>query len=106
MTPWQSDVIAGVQLVFAVALWPTLANRQAQVPRRTSVTTAAGLWVIAAVYVSLALWSAVAMAAVSASAWTFVAIARPLRPARGTGGPAGPTPRATSSLVPVTRTKP
>ncbi len=76
---WQSNVIGAIQLVFAISMWPTLSNPRAQVPRRTSVTTSCGLWVIGAVYVSLELWTAVAMASICAAAWTFVAIYRPVK---------------------------
>lgn len=75
---WQSNVLAVVQLAFVMALLPTLANRRARVPRSSSVVTAAGLWIVAAVYVSLGLWTAVAMACLSAAAWTFIALQRAL----------------------------
>lgn len=78
MTPWQSDVLALVQLAFALALVPTLLNRRARVPRTSSLVTAAGLYAVATVYVTLELWSAVAMATVSAAAWTFIAVRRAL----------------------------
>lgn len=73
---WQSDVLALVQLAFALALVPTLLNRRARVPRASSLVTAAGLFAVATVYATLELWTAVAMATLSASAWTFIAVRR------------------------------
>lgn len=76
---WQSEAIAGIQLAFAIVLWPTIRNQSAQVPRRTSVPTAFGLWTIASIYATLDLWSAVLMSALTATAWSFVAVMRPVR---------------------------
>ena len=73
---WQSDVLALVQLAFVLALVPTLLNRRARVPRASSLVTAAGLFAVATVYATLELWTAVAMAALSATAWTFIAVRR------------------------------
>lgn len=74
-----SAIIAVVQLVFTIALLPTVFNRRAQIPRTTSGLTAAGLWVIAFVYAGLELNAALWAAALAALAWTFIFIYRPVR---------------------------
>lgn len=80
MTPATGSAIIGVvQLVFTLALLPTLFNARAQVPRATSAITAAGLWLIAWVYLALAMHSAAGAAAAAAAVWTFVFVFRPVR---------------------------
>lgn len=80
MTPdTASNIIAAVQIVFAVALLPTVLDRCAQVPRASSGITAAGLWLIGGVYVELGLISAAACAGVAAAMWTFILLCRPVR---------------------------
>lgn len=74
---WQSIIIASVQVYFAYLIFVTLRDPNARVPRKTSVPTAIGLYVIASVYVTLSLWVAVAAALVCGSMWLAVAIYRP-----------------------------
>jgi hypothetical protein len=76
---FESTVIAVVQLVFGLVLLPTLRNKNASVPRQTSVPMALGLFVIAAMYVRLGLWLAVGMASVCGVMWIFVVLFRPVR---------------------------
>ncbi len=75
-----SAIIGAVQAVFALALFPTIARYDAQVPRATSSITAAGLTVIAGVYVLMNLWLAALCAGVTALCWWFVCAFRPVRP--------------------------
>lgn len=80
MTPATGSIIIGVvQLVFTLALLPTVFSAQAQVPRATSLITATGLWLIAWVYLALAMLSAAGAATAAAAAWTFVFLFRPVR---------------------------
>ncbi len=79
MTPWQSDAIAFIQLVFTISLWPTLADKAAQIPRTTSVVTASGMWALCGIFASLELWTAVAMSLICAFAWSFIAVYRPIK---------------------------
>jgi uncharacterized membrane protein len=74
-----SAVIGLVQVVFTLALLPTVFDSRAQVPRPTSSITAGGLWIITSVYLALGLHSAAVAAAAAAAAWTFVFIFRPMR---------------------------
>jgi len=74
-----SIIIAAVQIVFGLALLPTVCDRRAQVPRPSSAITALGLWVIAAVYLLMGLTSASMSATLAAALWSFVFFFRPVR---------------------------
>ncbi len=76
---WQSEAIAIIQLGLAVTLWPTISNRKSQVARSTSVPASIGLWILAAVYFSMGMWTAVGMSSICAVAWTFIATNRSIR---------------------------
>lgn len=76
---WQSDAIAIIQLVFTASMWPTIRDRRAQVPRWTSVITSCGMWFLVGIFSSLELWTAVGMSSLSATAWSFIAIWRPMK---------------------------
>lgn len=73
---WQSVVISGVQIAFALTLIPTLASRSARVPLATSVPAAMGLTMMAIALASLGLIGAAASTIVCAIAWALVAVYR------------------------------
>lgn len=76
---WQSRTIAVVQLIFALALIPTVLDSDAQVPRISSGITALGLWLIAFVYTRMPkMREATWMCTFCALCWTFVFIWRPV----------------------------
>lgn len=77
MTPDQ--VIAVTQLIFTVALFPTLIDSKSMVARVTSAITAAGLWLIAIQYWRLDLYLAMSASAAAALIWTLIFIFRPVR---------------------------
>lgn len=75
---WQDLSISAIQLVFTASMWATIRNPRAQVSRWTSVTTSIGLWSMAGIFLTLELWTASSMASLCASAWSFIAVYRPI----------------------------
>lgn len=73
---WQDFVIAGVQIIFAISLVPTVLHADHKPTVATSIFTAGGLYTLSLVYVSLALWFAACMSAVIGALWTILAIQR------------------------------
>lgn len=70
-------IIMLLQFGFGAMLIPTILNRHAQVPRMSSVPTAAGLWMMAATFYAMgSTWPATIGTAVCAIAWTIVAMYR------------------------------
>lgn len=76
---WQSVAIGAIQVLFSVSLVPTIINKNAQVPRKTSVISTVGLLSLAAVFTTLSLWVAMSSTLLCACAWAFVAIFRPIK---------------------------
>lgn len=73
---WQDWIIAGVQIVFAISLIPSVLHKENKPSLSTSIFTSAGLYTLSAVYVSLALWFAAIMAASIATLWATLAYQR------------------------------
>lgn len=76
---WQDVVFTVGQFIFLVSLLPTIMDAKAQVPRKTSVPTAAIMLAFTVTYVSLQLYFAAVLGLVIAAAWAVVAWKRPIR---------------------------
>ncbi|MCC7500626.1 hypothetical protein IT396_02390 [Candidatus Nomurabacteria bacterium] len=72
---WQDYALGVVQAMFAVALMPTLLDRQ-KPALSTSAMNAAGMTIITVVYVSLLLWLSAAVAAIVGFQWVILWIQR------------------------------
>ncbi len=68
---WQDYALGVVQAMFAVALMPTLLDRQ-KPALSTSAMNAAGMTIITVVYVSLLLWLSAAVAAIVGIQWVIL----------------------------------
>lgn len=81
ITPEQgSAIIAVIQFSFALLALPTILNPASQVPRLQSIPTAVGLWLLALVFLAMGpLLLAAGMSAFCATAWTLIAILRPVQ---------------------------
>ena len=73
---WQDFVIAGVQVVFAISLIPTVLHSEHKPTVTTSVFTSAGLYTLTLVYITLAFWFAAVMAAAIGTLWAILALQR------------------------------
>ena len=67
-------------LLYSVVLVPTMRDPKSEVPRTTSVLTAATLSCSALAYATLGMWWASASCVIGASTWAFLARYRPIRP--------------------------
>jgi hypothetical protein len=76
--PWQDIVLSIANGALILPLIPTVMNRDAQVPRTTSIPTGACIFVIGMVYASLGLWYAVVTAVIQSFLWAFIAVRRPV----------------------------
>lgn len=74
---WQDFVLSTCGTFFCAALLPTLRNPFARIPRKTSVSTALGLAVVAVTYASLGLLYSTLVQALCAGMWAYLAVARP-----------------------------
>ena len=70
---WQEVIFSVGNVGFAVTLIPTMLDRKAQVPRTTSVPTAAMLVLYVAAFASLAMLFAALSGAVMVGCWSFIA---------------------------------
>lgn len=75
---WQDFVFTAGNVIFIVALIPTILSKE-KPPLSTSVPTAAVLIAFAVTYGSLHLWYALTSATVTALAWSIIALQRLLR---------------------------
>ena len=73
---WQDFVIGTGQLLFSLALLPTLLNPYEKPPRSTCALTSAVLFLFAVTFLTLQLWWGAAMAALCATCW-FVLLLQP-----------------------------
>lgn len=76
---WQDYALGVVQAVFAVALIPTLFDRQ-KPALSTSAMNATGMTVITIVYASLQLWLSAGVAAIVGIQWIILCIQRHQQP--------------------------
>lgn len=76
---WQDFVFTTGSLFFTLALLPTLFNKQAQVPRWTSVTKVVFLTTFVVAYASLGFVFSAWTTIVLVLTWTAVALWRPVR---------------------------
>lgn len=76
---WQDLVLAALNVVFFAALLPSVANRGTRISRRTSVPTAAAVWIQGIVFATLGLWWTAGGSFCIATVWTFLALQRPTR---------------------------
>lgn len=76
---WQDWILAAGNAVFVLALVPSILNRQTEMLRITSLTTAGILAVFCATHVTMEMPLASAMNAAGALAWAFLAWRRPIR---------------------------
>lgn len=76
---WQDAVLAGATVVFFAALIPSMVDRTTRISRKTSVPTAAAVWVQGLTFATLGLgWTAFGTFCIAA-AWTHLAIFRAMR---------------------------
>jgi hypothetical protein len=80
VTSWQDLTFTVVGLFFVLSLLPTVFNRRAKVPRRTSIPTAVGLLIIAVTDYTIRLYYSAAGSVLSALTWSFIAAWRPVKP--------------------------
>jgi len=73
---WQDWVIAGVQIVFAISLIPSVLHKENKPSLSTSVFTSAGLYTLSFVYFMLALWFSCVMSGIIATLWALLAYQR------------------------------
>ncbi|MHB8634579.1 MAG: hypothetical protein ACYDBQ_11560 [Thermoplasmatota archaeon] len=74
-----SAFISILQIGLAGLTLPTILNKAAQVPRKASVPTAVGLWIMAFVFLAMGpLWLAAIGTAAAASGWTLIGVLRPV----------------------------
>lgn len=73
---WQDYAIAAVQAIFAVALVPTILDKNHKPALSTSLLNGAGMGILVAAYLSLSLWSSGIVAAVVGAQWIFLAVQR------------------------------
>lgn len=76
---WQEYVFALGGLFFASALVPMLKSKETQVPRKSSVGTAAFLFLFVFAFASLGQWLSAGTQALVALGWTGLAIWRPVK---------------------------
>lgn len=76
---WQNSAIAVIQLALTATLWPTIRDRRSRVSRKTSVPCLVGLFALSGIFVTLDLWTAAGSSFLCASAWTYIALYRPIR---------------------------
>ncbi|HUR68326.1 MAG TPA: hypothetical protein VM370_03705 [Candidatus Thermoplasmatota archaeon] len=76
---WQDIVLAVTAVVFFLALLPSNLDARTQISRRTSVPTAAAVWVQAATFATLGLAFSAAATFAIAIAWTHIAVWRGTR---------------------------
>lgn len=77
--PWQDTILAITTVAFASALVPSILHPDTQISRKTSVPTAAAVWVQAGVFLTLGLWWTTGGTVLIALGWTYLAVARPTR---------------------------
>lgn len=76
---WEPLLISVVQVLFVVALIPTLRDKNAAVPARTSALTAIGLFAITVAMLGLGEPLAALTSFASSTAWFFILVKRPVR---------------------------
>lgn len=80
MTSWQDIYFAVAGLIYSAVLIPSIRNPRTEIPRRSSVLTAAILSASVLVYASLGMWLASASTLIGAGVWAFLARYRALHP--------------------------
>ena len=70
---WQDWVIMGANITFIPALLPMVFGDQ-KPPIKSSVLTAAALWVITGMFITIGLWVSVVALIFTASLWTLLAL--------------------------------
>lgn len=73
---WQDWVIAGVQIIFAISLVPSVFHATHKPSLSTSIFTSAGLYTLSFVYATLLLWFACIMATTIGTLWAILAYQR------------------------------
>lgn len=73
---WQDHVLAAVQVVFALALLPTLVHPTHKPPISSSVITTSAMAAVTFTYFSLALWWSAALAAIVTLEWFIIGLQR------------------------------
>ena len=73
---WQDYAIAVVQVLFAVALIPTIMDKKHKPALSTCVWNAIGTGVLVSAYTSLGLWSSSIVAAVVGAQWVVLGVQR------------------------------
>ena len=75
---WQDWAISAITISFILSSLNALRNPQTKYPRLTSIWVAAGLYLMAFVFYSMALWLAGTVALCQATVWVFIAVKRPI----------------------------
>ena len=70
---WQDTVLALTQIIFAVALLPTIAHATKKPTLSTALMTTSTVFVVVFVYISLALWSSAFGAGILGVEWATLA---------------------------------
>lgn len=73
---WQDYAIAVVQVIFAVALIPTIMDKKHKPALSTCLLNGVGMAVLVAAYLSLSLWSSSIVAAVVGAQWVVLGVQR------------------------------
>lgn len=73
---WQDWALSSVQLMLALSLLPTLFHRTQKPTLASAAMTSTCLYVMAAVYFTLAFWFSMTMAAILALQWTILGVQR------------------------------
>ena len=76
---WQDIVLSIANGALIFPLIPTVINKDAKVPRWTSIPTGFFIGVIGIVYATLGFWFAFGTAITQTILWTFIAVRRPVR---------------------------
>lgn len=73
---WQDWVLATLQWIFVLALIPALFDATQKPALLTSITTGTCIYIMAATYATLGLWTAVVSSLTLGSAWLILAYQR------------------------------
>jgi len=75
---WQDIALSLANGILILPLIPTVLDKNAQIPRTTSIPTGACILTIGLVYATLGLWYATATAVTQSFLWAYIALYRPV----------------------------
>lgn len=96
---WQDYAIAVVQVLFAIALLPTILDKKHKPAISTSLLNTTGTGVLMAAYLSLELWSSGVVAGIVGAQWLLLAAQRHRLNKETASGPNVPLGKLVSQLL-------